>query len=253
MLASPEQRIRNTAQMMDAPGERAGGRRVRATPMTRALGLRAARRPSAAPTPATTTYYFYGTTQDNEHEFGPGTLGTVEGDGHDRDPRQGLGHRRAAQRTNDIIGTLVHETSHIIVADYGEHPGTDTDAGSFDRYKDEFRAYFIEPNGPFTALAPDDRADRDPQPHRRRERGRRRLRGPRPRVLGRAAGDQHVPRPGPRPPPPGRLQPRQQPVPGPARAPAARLAGGPRDGRGRRSSRSPSSPPPSAPKRRARR
>src|SRR5687767_3250311 len=34
MLASPDQNVRNTAQMMDAPGGRAAGGRVRATPMT---------------------------------------------------------------------------------------------------------------------------------------------------------------------------------------------------------------------------
>ena len=102
----------------------------------------------------------------------------------------------------DIIGTLVHETSHIIVADYGEHPGTKTDAGSFDRYRDEFRAYFVEPDGPYSALAPDDRADRDPQPPGRHRRGHRHLRRARRRLLGDAARHQHVPRPGPRPPPP---------------------------------------------------
>ena len=64
MLASPEQRIRNTAQMMDAPGERSGGHRVSATPMTvrsDSAQLVAERGDNAA----TTTYYFYGTHQDN--------------------------------------------------------------------------------------------------------------------------------------------------------------------------------------------
>jgi hypothetical protein len=156
MLASPEQRIRNTAQMMDAPGERSSGHRVRATPMTArsdSAQLVAERGDNAA----TTTYYFFGTHQDNEHQFGPGTLGTIEGDGtiviRGKDSATGTLRTHA-----DIIGTLVHETSHIIVADYGEHPGTVTDAASFDRYRDEFRAYFVEPNGPFTALAPAARA-----------------------------------------------------------------------------------------------
>jgi hypothetical protein len=155
MLASPDQRIRNTGQMMDAPGERSSGHRVSATPMTvrsDSAQLVAERGDNAA----TTTYYFYGTHQDNEHQFGPGTLGTIEGDG--TIVIRGKDSSGAMRTHDDIIGTLVHETSHIIVADYGEHPGTKTDAASFDRYRDEFRAYFVEPNGPFTALAPAARA-----------------------------------------------------------------------------------------------
>jgi hypothetical protein len=155
MLASPDQRIRNTGQMMDAPGERSSGHRVSATPMTvrsDSAQLVAERGDNAA----TTTYYFYGTHQDNEHQFGPGTLGTIEGDG--TIVIRGKDSSGAMRTHDDIIGTHVHETSHIIVADYGEHPGTKTDAASFDRYRDEFRAYFVEPNGPFTALAPAARA-----------------------------------------------------------------------------------------------
>ena len=157
MLRSPEQRIKNTAQMMDPPGEPAGGRRVRATPMTlRSDSAQIAARNGTDPT--TTGYFFYGGRQDNEHEDQLTTLGTVEGAGtiviRVRDPVSG-----ATQSRNDIVDTFVHETSHIIVSDYGEHPGTDTDSGSFDRYKDEFRAYWIEPHGSFSTLAPDARAD----------------------------------------------------------------------------------------------
>ena len=139
-----------------------------------------------------------------------------------RDPVSG-----ATQSRNDIVDTFVHETSHIIVSDYGEHPGTDTDSGSFDRYKDEFRAYWIEPHGSFSTLAPDARAD-----------------AIRNKLVGASAGAgdyedlDHAFWAAPHatntfrasvlaPPPPGRLQPRQQPVPGPARAPAARRAGRP--------------------------
>jgi hypothetical protein len=52
----------------------------------------------------------------------------------------------------------VHETSHIIVSDYGEHPETDKDSASFDRYKDEFRAYYIAPFQ-FPGIEGDARAD----------------------------------------------------------------------------------------------
>ena len=144
MLLSPETKIRNTALMMDEPGTPPGGKRVRATPMTKrsdSADLNLKHGTDAA----TTTYYFYGTKQDNEHEDGLEHARHDRGRRHDRDPRQGPDERRAAQ-PRDIIGTLVHETSHIIVTDYGEHPETATDAGSFDRYKDEFRAYFIEPH-----------------------------------------------------------------------------------------------------------
>jgi hypothetical protein len=140
MSASPDQITRNTAQMMDAPGGRAAGGRVRATPMT----VRSDSAQLVADrglNPATTTFYFYGTVQDNEHEFGPNTLGTIQGDS--TIVIRGKDSGGALRSHEEIIRTLVHETSHIIVADYGEHPGTKTDAGSFDRYRDEFRAYFI--------------------------------------------------------------------------------------------------------------
>jgi hypothetical protein len=157
MLTSTDQRIKNTAQMIDPPGSARAGRRVRVTPMT-------ARSDSAQLVaergldPATTVFYFFGTRQDNEHEFGPNTLGTIDGTDtiviRGKSPTTG-----AMQPREDVIGTLVHETSHILVADYGEHPGTDTDASSFDRYRDEFRAFFVEPGGDFGHLAPDARAD----------------------------------------------------------------------------------------------
>ena len=157
MLLSPETKIRNTALMMDEPGTPPGGKRVRATPMTKRsdsadLNLKHGTDASK------TAYYFYGTKQDNEQEDDLDTLGTIEGDGtiviRGKDPTSG-----ALRSHSDIVGTLVHETSHIIVKDYGEHPKTATDAGSFDRYKDEFRAYFIEPHSSFSGMSEDDRAD----------------------------------------------------------------------------------------------
>jgi hypothetical protein len=156
MLNSPDVRVHNTALMMDPPGEREQGGRVRATPMT-------LRSDSAAlvarngKTAATTAYYFYGTHEDNTHEFGPNTLGTIEGGV--TVVIRGTRSDGTTQTSDDIIETLVHETSHIIVKDYGEHPGTSTDAGSFDRYRDEFRSYFLAPNSTFAAIAdPDARA-----------------------------------------------------------------------------------------------
>ena len=181
MLASPEQRIRNTAQMMDAPGERSSGHRVRATPMTvrsDSAQLVADRGDNAA----TTTYYFYGTQQDNEHKFGPGTLGTIEGDG--TIVIRGKDSSGAMRTHDDIIGTLVHETSHIIVADYGEHPGNQ------DRRRVVRPLPGRVPRVLRRAQRPVHRArarrprGRDPQSHVWRERRRRHLRRPRQRLLG---------------------------------------------------------------------
>jgi hypothetical protein len=157
MLLSPETKIRNTALMMDEPGRPPGDKRVRATPMTKRsdsadLNLKHGTDASKK------AYYFYGTKQDNEQEDDLDTLGTIEGDGtiviRGKDPTSGN-----LRSHEDIVGTLVHETSHIIVKDYGEHAKTATDAGSFDRYKDEFRAYFIEPHSSFSGMGEDARAD----------------------------------------------------------------------------------------------
>ncbi len=156
MLLSPETRIRNTALMMDEPGTPPGGHRVHATPMTKRsdsgdLNLK------HGTDPATATYYFFGTKQTNEHEMGPRDTGTVDGGDtiviRGRDP-----DTNDARNPDHITRTLVHETSHIIVSDYGEHPDTDKSSASFDRYKDEFRAYFIAPFQ-YPGVAGDARAD----------------------------------------------------------------------------------------------
>ncbi len=95
----------------------------------------------------TTAYYFYGPKEDNTHRHGPSTVGTVDGD---TIIVRGFNPGSATLRTEqDLANTFVHEASHILVSSYGEHPETDTDAASFDRYKDEFRAYWIEPSGDF--------------------------------------------------------------------------------------------------------
>lgn len=149
MLASTDTRIRNTGQMLNPPAERDQGRRMSVRPMTLrsdSAQLVADRGDNAAET----AYFFYGSHQDNEHRHGPTTMGTIEG-GSTVLVRGKLASGNW-QPHDDLMGTLVHECSHILVADYGEHPGTSTDAGSFDRYRDEFRAYFVEPHGGFAGL-----------------------------------------------------------------------------------------------------
>ena len=191
MLLSPETRIRNTALMMDEPGTPPGGKRVRATPMTKRsdsadLNLK------HGTDPAKTAYYFYGTKQDNEQEDGLDTLGTIEGDGtiviRGKDPTSG-----ALRSHEDIVGTLVHETSHIIVKDYGEHPKTATDARQLRPLQGRVprvlhRAALLvlghergRPRG------------RDPRAPVRQDRGHGQLLGPRQRVLGDAARHEPVP------------------------------------------------------------
>ena len=43
-----------------------------------------------------------------------------------------------------MAGVVTHEVSHYFVSQYGELPQTNINAQSFDRYADEFRAYWIE-------------------------------------------------------------------------------------------------------------
>ncbi len=157
MLLSAETKIRNTALMMDEPGTPPGGHRVRAIPMT-------IRSDSAdlnlkhGTDPATSVYFFYGTKQDNEHEMGPRDMGTVHGGDtiviRGREPGT-----NAARNPDHVTRTLVHETSHIIVSDYGEHPDTDKSSASFDRYKDEFRAFYVAPFQ-YPGIEGDARADK---------------------------------------------------------------------------------------------
>ena len=98
MLASPEPRIRNTAQMMDPPGERPSGHRVQRDADDGPLGLRPARGRAR---------------RQRRHDHllllrhPPGQRAPVRarharhdrGRRDDRHPRQGLGHRRPCART----------------------------------------------------------------------------------------------------------------------------------------------------------
>ena len=204
------------------------GHRMRAEPMT-------LRSDSAqlvtdrADNAASAAYFFRGIRQDNELKHGPTTLGTINGTTL---LVRGRGSSGTWQPEDDIVGTFVHEASHVLVADYGEHPGTKTDAGSFDRYKDEFRAYFVEPS--FVSPGRGRRAcRRDQVPAHRERRGKRRLPGPQHGLLGAAGGDEHVQDERRRAPAPGRVQPRQQRPAGPSRRAPARPGRGDVDARGR--------------------
>ena len=144
--------ISNTAQLFQGAPPR-----VRFTPMTPRSDSEAIRT-ARGQTAGSVVYFFTGVTQPalgatpanppaGTLEKAPNVMGTISGDnliiirG-----RYGNGTWRSEE---DIKGTLIHESSHILVKAYGEHPGTETDAASFDRYKDEFRAYFVEQFGTF--------------------------------------------------------------------------------------------------------
>ena len=144
--------VSNTAQLLKGPTPR-----VRFTPMTPrsdSEAIRTARGQAAG----SVVYFFTGTSQPplgatpanppaGTLERQPNVMGTIQGD------NLVIIRGRSANGTwrteEDIKGTLVHESSHILVKAYGEHPGTKTDAASFDRYRDEFRAYFVAQFGPY--------------------------------------------------------------------------------------------------------
>jgi hypothetical protein len=144
--------VSNTAALLRGPTPR-----VRFTPMTPrsdSEAIRTARGQAAG----SVVYFFTGTTQPplgaapanppaGTLEKRPNVMGTISGD--NLVIIRGRDAGGTWRTEEDIKGTLVHESSHILVKAYGEHPGTKTDASSFDRYKDEFRAYFVEQFGPY--------------------------------------------------------------------------------------------------------
>ncbi|MDZ4717586.1 MAG: hypothetical protein SH847_03885 [Roseiflexaceae bacterium] len=145
MLSHSDQTVRNTAKLFQSNGT--VPQRMAYSPMTLrsdSAALVAAGTLSAA----SAAFFFYGNTQNNQHQFGPFTGGTIDRTGA---LETILVRGRLADGTwqthEQIIGTFVHEASHLLVASYGQHPGTTTDASSFDRYKDEFRSYWVEPYG----------------------------------------------------------------------------------------------------------
>ncbi len=146
--ASGQERIRDSALLLNPPGSGETSRRFSIdtmTPRSDSAQLINDRGESAS----TVQYFFRGRRQDNELRKGPNVMGTVNGTTIIVRGKDQSGNWRDEQ---DLIGVFVHEVSHLLVSGYGEHPGTSTDAGSFDRYKDEFRAYFIEPFGNFDAI-----------------------------------------------------------------------------------------------------
>jgi hypothetical protein len=85
--------------------------------------------------------FFRGVTMDNKHYHQKGMVGTLSGSvmylrGHDS--------AGTLMGLESMANTVAHEVSHFLVKQYGEMAETSTSAASFDRYADEFRAYWIE-------------------------------------------------------------------------------------------------------------
>jgi len=144
--------VSNTAQLLRGPTPR-----VRFTPMTPRSDSETIRT-ARGQAPGSVVYFFTGTKQPalgatpanppaGTLEKQPNVMGTISGD--NLVIIRGRDASGTWRTEEDIKGTLVHESSHILVKSYGEHPGTKTDAASFDRYRDEFRAYFVEQYGPY--------------------------------------------------------------------------------------------------------
>jgi hypothetical protein len=100
--------------------------------------------------------YFYGTTiaPANVHFMEPNMIGTLKGTvmyvrGHDSsgDP----------QSLDEIAGVVTHECSHFFVSQYGELPASQNNANSYDRYADEFRAYWVQYHGIASGLSDADK------------------------------------------------------------------------------------------------
>jgi hypothetical protein len=101
--------------------------------------------------------YFYGTTitPPNVHFMEPNMIGTLKGTvmyvrGHDAsgDP----------ESLDKMAGVVTHECSHFFVSQYGELPASQNNATSYDRYADEFRAYWVEYHGIAAGLSGADKA-----------------------------------------------------------------------------------------------
>jgi hypothetical protein len=89
--------------------------------------------------------FFLGTSMDNIDYHQKAMTGTLSGTtmylrGHDM--------TGTVESLDTMAFAVTHEVSHFLVKQYGELPETETDAASFDRYADEFRAYWVQPNSP---------------------------------------------------------------------------------------------------------
>jgi hypothetical protein len=151
MVGHSEAVVRNTAEFFTGPNPL-----LKLTPITKRSDSDAlmAKAP-AGYDPTLYDAFFTGTTMDNVVYHQKAMAGTLTGTtmllrGHDMNAN--------VLTTDTMASHTAHEVSHYLIKQYGELPGTVTDDKSFDRYADEFRAYWIQPNGPGWGLATADKA-----------------------------------------------------------------------------------------------
>jgi hypothetical protein len=148
LLASKDQTERNTGGLFSGSTPRAAY-----TTMTLRTDSEQIRVAVGHP-PKKSAFFFVGPTQvpwdGTAHappgtiEHGENTLGTID---DQVNPPQVIvrvkGPDGAWLSQDQLKTTFVHESSHILVKSYGELPQTGPDDASFDRYQDEFRAYWV--------------------------------------------------------------------------------------------------------------
>lgn len=151
MLSHSNPTARNTGAMCAPPGPK-----IKLESITkRADSTLEVQKLGAGFPPAVYAAFFTGPVHDNVRVHQRGMIGTL-------DDTTGTMYVRlhddggTARSLEEMTSTVVHEVSHFLVKKYGEHPGG---ANSFDRYRDEFRAYWIETDGSIASIKdPDKRA-----------------------------------------------------------------------------------------------
>jgi hypothetical protein len=151
MVAHAEPMVRNTAEFFSGPRPLLTLDAITKRSDSPALMAKA---PSGYD-PTLYDAFFLGTAMDNIDYHQTGMVGTLTGTtmylrGHDS--------AGTVETLDSMASSVVHEVSHFLVKQYGELPKTETDASSFDRYADEFRAYWVEPDSPGKGLSDADKA-----------------------------------------------------------------------------------------------
>lgn len=153
--------VSNTAELFTARTPR-----LRARPMTPRTDSDTIRRARRLPH-GSAMYFFIGTTQQplgadpsklpsGTVEYRPVAMGAARGRAV---LVRGQDGNRVWQSEETLMDVIIHESSHALVSAYGEHPADGT-AALFNRYRSEFRAYFLMQFGPHAKIDDlDDRAD----------------------------------------------------------------------------------------------
>jgi hypothetical protein len=151
MVAHAEPVVRNTAEFFSGPNPL-----LKLAPITKRSDSDAlmAKAPSGYD-PTLYDAFFTGTSMNNVDYHQKAMAGTLDGStmylrGHDLNG--------TVLSLDTMAAHTAHEVSHYLIKQYGELPESQTDDKSFDRYADEFRAYWIQPDGPGWGLPAADKA-----------------------------------------------------------------------------------------------